>query len=390
MAERFDVVVAGGGPAGLASGIALAQEGLSVLVAEARELPVGRACGEGLLPPAVAQLHALGVARHLLPARRHPLRRVRYHAGEHEASAAIPGGPGWGVQREDLIDALLRRAAELPTLQLRDGCRVELGHLRPGDISLRAGGEAARARAVVGADGLGSPVRRRAGLPAWRPGRGDGRWGLSVHLEASPWPPEVGVHLGEGGEAYTTPTGRGVNLAFVLAPGRRALPAGEALLERLLLRFPTLPRRLVRARRLGPLQSRGPLRCEVPEVTRGDIFLAGDAAGYLDAATGEGVGLALGQAQLLGELLPPRLVAGEPAALAGPAYASAHAQLVRPHERVTRLVLALGRHPTLARWAVAGLRARPGLLRHLIAANMGRVPLWPVPSWPHAGPWAGN
>ncbi|MFY9851080.1 MAG: FAD-dependent oxidoreductase, partial [Trebonia sp.] len=52
----IDVLVAGGGPAGLATAIRCAQAGLSVTVAEPRAVPIDKACGEGLMPSAVARL----------------------------------------------------------------------------------------------------------------------------------------------------------------------------------------------------------------------------------------------------------------------------------------------------------------------------------------------
>ena len=57
----IDVLVVGAGPAGLATAISCAQAGLSVTVAEPRTGPIDKACGEGLMPAAVARLAALGV-----------------------------------------------------------------------------------------------------------------------------------------------------------------------------------------------------------------------------------------------------------------------------------------------------------------------------------------
>ena len=56
-----DVLIAGGGPAGLASAINARQQGLSVIVAEPRDNPIDKACGEGLMPGGLAALAALGV-----------------------------------------------------------------------------------------------------------------------------------------------------------------------------------------------------------------------------------------------------------------------------------------------------------------------------------------
>ncbi len=63
MSELFDVVVVGGGPAGLATAIAVAQRGMSAVVLERHSMPTDKACGEGLMPPALTALEALGARR---------------------------------------------------------------------------------------------------------------------------------------------------------------------------------------------------------------------------------------------------------------------------------------------------------------------------------------
>ena len=55
-----DLLIAGGGPAGLASAINARQHGLSVIVAEPRDSPIDKACGEGLMPGGLAELASLG------------------------------------------------------------------------------------------------------------------------------------------------------------------------------------------------------------------------------------------------------------------------------------------------------------------------------------------
>ena len=118
----IDVLIAGGGPAGLATAICCARAGLSVIVAEPRAAPVDKACGEGLMPAAVRRLAALGVRPE-----GHPLRGIRYaECGRADpgprtrepddpgcaAEARFRGSAGLGVRRTTLQAALRARAAE--------------------------------------------------------------------------------------------------------------------------------------------------------------------------------------------------------------------------------------------------------------------------------------
>ena len=102
-----DLVVAGGGPVGLATALYAARAGLDVLVREPRPGPVDKACGEGLMPGAVADLAALGVDPD-----GHRLAGIRYVGGGHTAQAPFRRGDGRGVRRTTLHRALSDAVAE--------------------------------------------------------------------------------------------------------------------------------------------------------------------------------------------------------------------------------------------------------------------------------------
>ena len=98
-----DLLVAGGGPVGLAVAIGARAAGLSVAVVEPRAVPVDKACGEGLMPAAVAALGRLGV-----PVTGRPFVGIRYLSPGRAVAANFRAGPGLGVRRTTLHAALLR------------------------------------------------------------------------------------------------------------------------------------------------------------------------------------------------------------------------------------------------------------------------------------------
>jgi flavin-dependent dehydrogenase len=353
IAERVDVAVIGGGPAGLATAIGARLAGLSTVVLDRRRPPVEKACGEGLMPDAAACLAALGVR--LPPGESHPIRGIRYVDGEVVAEGTFPGAPGLGVRRLALHRALAARAAEVG-VELRWGVTVR--GLSPSGVETEAGTVAARY--VVGADGLLSAVRRWAGLdgPLVPPGQRR-RFGVRRHYAIPPWSDRVEVHWGPECEAYVTPVAPGeIGVAMLWSGPARGF-------DDLLDRFPALAARLADAPQASRDRGAGPLLHRVRGVVRGPVALVGDASGYLDAITGEGLAVAFHQAAAL--------VAAMRAGDLG-RYAAAHRRIGRLPGFITGLVLACERRPALRRRAVAALAAEPALFSRLLGIHGRTLP----------------
>ena len=293
----LDVLVVGAGPVGLATAIEAALAGLQVAIVDPRPDPVDKACGEGLMPAAVAALARLGVDPPGMD-----VHGISYIAGSHRARAPFPAGPGRGVRRTALHAALVARAEQT-------GVRRVLARVR--DVSEDATGVQAhgqgwshRARWLVAADGLHSPLRRRLGLS--RSSRGQAlrrlglprpaRYGLRRHYSIAPWTDLVEVHWGREAECYLTPVAP--DLVGVALLG----PPGPSYGERL-AGFPEVEARLAHAVPAGPVLGAGPLRQPVAARRSGRVLLVGDAAGYVDALTGEGIAVGLSCARALVDCL---------------------------------------------------------------------------------------
>lgn len=270
----IDLLVAGGGPAGAATAIRAALAGLEVVVVEPRAAPVDKACGEGIAHSAVRDLAGLGVT----PAGR-PFQGIRYLDATHHVEAYFRRGPGLGVRRTVLQAALHDRLAELGVPVLRE----RVGEVRQDGRSVTAAG--LRARYLAAADGLHSPIRRQLGLTS--AGRAqETRRGLRRHYQVQAWTDLVEVHWSALGEAYVTPVVDDL-------VGVAILTAERGTFDEHLQAFPALRMRLGNARAATGVLGAGPLRQRVRSRTAGRVLLVGDAAGYVDALTGEGIAVAL-------------------------------------------------------------------------------------------------
>ncbi len=294
-ASMYDLLVAGGGPVGLATALYADRAGLSVAVVEPRAQPVDKACGEGLMPGAVAALAWLGVH----PCGR-PFAGIRYTDGVHEATAEFRAGIGLGVRRTTLQSCLAAAVSErgIPVMQQM------VGHVEQDGASVRCG-DGLSARYLAAADGLHSPIRRLLGLEMPAPAdAATRRFGLRRHYSVAPWADLVEVHWAPGLEAYVTPIADD-QVGVALLTSRRAS------FEEQLRGFPTLRSRLGSGDRVtAPSQvgaaggetvvrGVGPLRQRSRSRVAGRVLLVGDAAGYVDALTGEGIAVGLACAPAL-------------------------------------------------------------------------------------------
>jgi flavin-dependent dehydrogenase len=340
-----DILVVGGGPAGLAAGIAGAQKGFRVAVVDSRHPPINKPCGEGLLPQAVDALRNLGVHPHSTLG--HLIEGFRFADDSHSVTASIPHGRAIGLRRTVLHQLLIDRAQECG-VDLLWGVHVSSLEARGARIE----GRFLPFRYLIGADGQNSCIRAFAHLGSRR--TIERRFGFRRHYAVAPWTGLVEVHWARRAQMVVTPTGKDeicVSL-FVDDPKIR--------MERGLDLFPEVATRLRGAARTSTEAGSMLAFRRARRVVRGNIALVGDAGCTVDAVSGQGVSLALQQASLLADALAAQNLA---------AYQAAHNHLALAAMRMTRLLLVMNSSVWLRRKVFRLFSVRPSLFAEMISVH---------------------
>jgi flavin-dependent dehydrogenase len=352
--KPWDVFVAGGGPAGLATAIAARRHGLSVIVADGAVPPIDKPCGEGLMPDGVEALRDLGIA--ISEGESYPFRGIRFVSGGAKAEAKFPRGTAYGIRRTHLHRVLLDHAAACGVRMLWQSAVTGL-HPEGAFVA----GELVRARWVVGADGTSSRVRDWAKL-----GHHDMdasreknlRFGFRRHYRVAPWGDFMELHWGRDCQVYVTPINREeVCVALISSNPKLRLETANALAE-----FPELSAHLESAELASSERGAITITRKLRRIYRDRTVLVGDASAGVDAITGEGLCLVFRQAALLGDCLATGNLAR---------YQRAHRALLRRPAMMARLMLVLAKHRHLRQRCMQVFQSSPRCFAGMLAIHVG-------------------
>lgn len=364
MPEETDVAIVGGGPAGAALATRLAGFGVESVLLERAAQPKWRACGVFSSPLTRRCLVELGLSAEQVGELSRPISALNLRtAGGAACRLEYQHGHALGFDRVRLDEAMLERARDAGA-EIRTGVVVRSIQLpsatgRPSkvhvsDIGLD-GGKGAKnitARLVVGADGPGSLVARTAGVagtPPWL-----GKSAITFHRsdpDAAPHgqPMDGTFVFGKGWYVGVAPVPRGrVNVGIVVPAQFLAAPL-ETTVDRLLAEFPAPLAAWTAAPLTDSYVAAGTLAHRVKRASGPGFVLVGDAAGFIDPLTGEGLHRALVSSELAAESIV--------------AWLRGDATAMDDYDRRLR---ARFRSKDVVSWVLQGFLAQPALLDYAV------------------------
>jgi menaquinone-9 beta-reductase len=342
-----EVLVVGGGPAGLAAAIAATLKSFRVTVVDSRKPPINKPCGEGLLPEAVAALRRLGVDLDSGPG--FPFDGFRFADETSSASAKIPRGQALGLRRTALHQLLINRAIELG-VSLMWGARISRLDFDGACVN----GQLVPFKWLIGADGRNSAVRQFADLGPCRSGRP--RFGFRRHYPVAPWTNFVEVHWGRKSQMVVTPTaGNEICVSLFVDDSR-------VRMDRAIHQFPEVLRRLGGASPISAEAGAVTSFSRARGVVRRNVALVGDSSCTVDSISGQGLSLAFQQAGHLADALAAGSLAR---------YEAAHRRISSAAFRITRLLLLMNSSVALRRRVLRLFTARPELFAKMISVHTG-------------------
>ena len=363
-----EVLVVGAGPAGSAVAAALAGSGRDVLLVESRAHPRAKACAEYASPMIAEELSRLGVAADDWRAAARPLAGMRVILGASAVDVRYRRGAderqAFGLRRTE-FDAVLARHAVRCGARLMEHTSCVTVHWRGGRVAgatLRAadGRREVRCRWVIGADGARSRIAQWVGVErAARPRR----LGLVAHYQGVPELGHAGeMHVGPGWYVGLAPIAGGelnVGMALPLDEERRS---AEERFEMAIAGIPAVADRLRAARRLTPILGASPIGHRVARAAGPGWLLIGDAAGFIDPFTGEGIYRALRSARAAAEAL----AGGDEGAERR--YLAARRAVFTAKDGLTWMVQGMLASRPVMGYALRRLSHRPGLAERLGSA----------------------
>jgi len=318
-----DVLIVGAGPAGSVAALVLARAGVRVRLVDRARFPRDKLCGDTLNPGTLSILDRLGVAR---PVRQRALAITGMDVTGPRGitvSADYPAGlRGAALTRRDL-DTLLVEAATSAGAKFDSGVIVRAALIttdtsRVIGVRVAASGDDhdVHARVVIAADGRHSKIAFGMGLAKYAPA--PKRWAFGAYfVDVDGTSTHGEMHIRAGGYIGIAPLPGGVTNVCVVRDLKNMFRAqrvnADSVVASAVNGDVMLRDRFVRARQISDVTSLGPLAVDAVAAGYPGLLLAGDAAGFIDPMTGDGLRFALRGGELAAEAALEELSSGSPA-----------------------------------------------------------------------------
>ena len=370
-----DVLIVGAGPAGAIAALVLARAGVRVRVLDRARFPRFKLCGDSVNPGALAILSRLGLDAAVEGALPVDGMIVTSETGARREGRYGHGRQGRMISRHRLDNALLT-AARIAGACVEEGVLVREPVVKDGLVSgveIVSASRTCRLRApiVIAADGASSRVARALGLARHAPR--PRRWAVGAYFEGVAGEQGTEDSCGRFGEMHLrreryigiAPLPGGVTNACVVTADRAALRDPARLLRDTLHTDRRLADRFADARPISHPVCLGPLAVDATASGAPGLLMAGDAAGFIDPMTGDGLRFALRGGELAAQAALAALESGG---------ADAHVSLARLRRRefankwrFNRALRALAGSPLAMRAASHGANWAPGWLERTIS-----------------------
>ena len=369
-----EVLIAGAGPAGSIAAIILARAGVRVLLVDRAKFPRDKLCGDTVNPGALAILERLGVDGRI----EQRALRLDGMIVTGEGGARVRGEYGRGrfgraIRRRDLDAGLVSCAIEAGA-KFEEGVQVQEAIVYEGERGPEVRGAALTGRdgrrlrvpalVTIAADGRRSVLAFGLGLarhPDW-----PRRWAAGGYFEGVADLSSFGeMHVRSGHYIGVAPMPGGLANACLVTADRQGFHDPAGLLRARIAADGALRERFADARLVTPVVSLGPLAVDASAAGLPGLLLAGDAAGFIDPMTGDGLRFALRGGELAARAAYDAVQRGA---------ADAHVRLetwrrveFAGKQRFNRALRRLVGGPSTVRAAAIGARLAPSLLRRVIA-----------------------